>query len=126
MKAQSQIVAVLNIAAGAFYLLIAIAVLIFMSMAGVIVVSQGAPEVAGLIGIVGTAVVAFMAVLGLPSVIGGWALLAGKSWAKPLLLVLAVLHLPNMPFGTALGIYTLVALLSEEPATARPALPTAA
>lgn len=113
MKTHHQLAAILNMAAGAFYLLAAIAVFIFMSMAGVIVATQGEHQGAGIIGIVTVAIICFLAVLGLPSVIGGWALLVGKTWAKPLLLVLSILHLPNIPFGTALGVYTLWVLLSE-------------
>lgn len=41
----------------------------------------------------------------------GWGLLQRDSWARPLALVLAFLSLLNLPFGTALGIYTLWVLL---------------
>ena len=111
-------------AAGAFYLLGAIAVSLFLGMTGIFVATQGEPQGAGILGLITVAVVCFLAVLGLPSVIGGWALLTGKSWARPLLLVISVLHLPNVPFGTALGIYTLWVLLSDEarPGTAAPVL----
>jgi hypothetical protein len=115
MKQHVQAVAALNIAAGALYLMGAVLVFIFMGMASGIVISQGQHEAAGVIGIVAVALFCFLSVLGLPSVIGGWALYAGKSWGKPLVLVLAILHLPNVPLGTALGVYTLWALLREEP-----------
>ncbi len=54
------------------------------------------------------------AVLGL---IAGWGLLERQPWARTLSIVLACFGLLNAPFGTALGIYTLWALLpakSEE------------
>ena len=38
---------------------------------------------------------------------GGWGLLQREFWARPLVLVLAIISLLNMPLGTALGIYTL-------------------
>ena len=38
---------------------------------------------------------------------GGWGLLQRESWARLLVLVLAIISLLNMPLGTALGIYTL-------------------
>ena len=117
MKQHIQTVAILNIAAGALYLLIAAAVFLFMGMATGIVISQGESQAAGIIGIVAVAVSCFIGVIGLPSVIGGWALYTGKSWGRPVVLVLAVLHLPNVPLGTALGIYSLWALLIEEPRT---------
>jgi len=121
MKTHIQIAAALNIAAGALYLIAAAAVFIFMAMAGTIVISQGEHEAAGIIGIVAVTVACFLTLLGLPSVIGGCALFAGKTWARPLLLVLSILHLPNVPFGTALGIYTLWALLRQEPQIQMPA-----
>jgi len=52
-------------------------------------------------------------VLGLPGIIGGWALITERRWGRPLVLVLGVLNLFNLPIGTAVGIYTLWALLSD-------------
>jgi hypothetical protein len=121
MKTHIQIVAVLNIAAGALYLLIGAALFIFVGMAGGIAAFQGEHGAAGVLGIVMFALCGLFAVIALPSIIVGWALFAGKSWARPLALVLAIFHLPNVPFGTALGIYTFWALLT--PDTSRELVP---
>jgi len=43
--------------------------------------------------------------------LAGWGLLQRESWARMLTVVLAFLALFNIPFGTALGIYTLWVLL---------------
>ncbi len=43
--------------------------------------------------------------------IAGWGLLQRESWARMVALVLAFISLFNIPFGTALGVYTLWALL---------------
>ena len=43
--------------------------------------------------------------------LAGWGLLQRESWARLLTIVLAFLALFNVPFGTALGIYTLWVLL---------------
>src|SRR5579863_602767 len=43
----------------------------------------------------------------------GWGLLQREPWARMLTIVLAFLALFNIPFGTALGIYTLWVLLPE-------------
>ena len=115
MKTHIQIVAALHIAMGALSLLAAIAVFAFLGMAGGIVVSQGEHEAAGIIGIVAVVLGGFLAVLALPGIIGGWALFAGRSWGGPFVMVLGVIQLINIPFGTALGIYTLWALLREPP-----------
>lgn len=44
--------------------------------------------------------------------VAGWGLLQREPWARVLLLVLAFISLINIPFGTALGVYTLWVLLS--------------
>ena len=41
----------------------------------------------------------------------GWGLLQREPWARSLAIVMACLNLVHMPFGTALGIYTLWVLL---------------
>jgi hypothetical protein len=115
MKTHIQIVAALHIAMGALSLLAGIAVFAFLGMAGGIVVSQGEHEAAGIIGIVAVVLGGFLAVLALPGILGGWALFAGRSWGRPFVMVLGVIQLINIPFGTALGIYTLWALLREPP-----------
>ena len=63
------------------------------------------------------------AILGL---ITGWGLLQRERWARTLAIVMGCFSLVNMPFGTALGIYTLWVLLpaaseQEYRETARPA-----
>ncbi|HTC95079.1 MAG TPA: hypothetical protein VK699_16665 [Terriglobales bacterium] len=53
----------------------------------------------------------FKSALGLAAGIG---LLQRHSWARILAIVLGVIALLNIPFGTALGVYTLWTLLSPE------------
>ena len=55
-------------------------------------------------------------VLSAASVVGlvtGWGLLNWRDWARTLALVLGALNLLNLPFGTAIGVYTLWVLLPE-------------
>jgi hypothetical protein len=47
-------------------------------------------------------------------VIAGWGLLDRQPWARTLAIVLGFLNLLHMPFGTALGIYTLWVLLPAQ------------
>ena len=75
----------------------------------------GGPEAAMLwlhpfLGII-SVVVAAKAALGF---VTGWGLLQRESWARTLTIVLAFLALFHVPFGTALGIYTLWVLLPAE------------
>jgi hypothetical protein len=113
MKTHIQIVAALHIAFGVLSLLGAIGIFLAMGMAGGIVISQGEQQAAGIIAIVAVALGGFLALLSLPGIIGGWGLYAGRSWGRVVVLVLGALHLLNVPIGTALGVYTFWALLSE-------------
>jgi hypothetical protein len=47
-------------------------------------------------------------------IIIGWGLLAKQPWARMTAIVFGALNLVEMPFGTALGIYTLWVLLPAE------------
>jgi hypothetical protein len=58
-----------------------------------------------------SAIAILVASKGLVGFVAGWGLLQRESWARMLALVLSVLALFNIPFGTALGIYTLWVLL---------------
>jgi len=53
-------------------------------------------------------------VFGVAYLILGWALHARKPWARVFGLILGFLVLLRIPFGTALGIYTIWVLLPEE------------
>jgi predicted nucleic acid-binding Zn ribbon protein len=46
--------------------------------------------------------------------IAGWGLMQHEAWARVVTLVLAFISLPNLPFGTAIGVYTLWVLLSGQ------------
>jgi predicted nucleic acid-binding Zn ribbon protein len=46
--------------------------------------------------------------------IAGWGLLQREPWARVVTLVLAFISLFNIPFGTAIGVYTLWVLLPVE------------
>lgn len=51
---------------------------------------------------------------GVAGIFAGWGLLDRQPWARMLALILGCLNLIDMPFGTALGIYTLWVLLPAE------------
>jgi hypothetical protein len=51
---------------------------------------------------------------GILGIIAGWGLLDRQPWARTLAIVLGVINLIHIPFGTALGIYTLWVLLPAE------------
>ncbi len=61
-----------------------------------------------------TGVAAVLVVVALAGMVAGWGLLHRENWARALALVVAVLALFNVPWGTALGIYTLWVLLPNQ------------
>jgi hypothetical protein len=115
MKNHIQVVAALHIALGALSVLGGIVVFASLGLAGTIAISQGEAEAAGILAIITVVVCGLLVLLGLPGIIGGWALFTERSWGRPLVLVLGILGLFNIPIGTAVGIYTLWALLSRDP-----------
>jgi ABC-type glycerol-3-phosphate transport system permease component len=46
--------------------------------------------------------------------IAGWGLLRRESWARTVALVLAFISLFSVPFGTAIGVYTMWVLLPSQ------------
>jgi hypothetical protein len=56
----------------------------------------------------------FVILKALLSIATGLGLLQRESWARPLAIVMSFFELLHIPFGTALGIYTLVVLLPGE------------
>ena len=82
-----------------------------------IVGASGDPDAAiavPIIGITGLAIVILLLALSLPSVFVGIGLLQRKRWARIAGIVLSIMSLPMIPFGTILGIYGLWVLFSKE------------
>ena len=75
---------------------------------------SGEREVMFLTGTIGISVAAFLIVVSIPGVIAGIGLLRFRPWARILAIIVGVLHILSFPFGTALGVYTLVVLLHAE------------
>ncbi len=74
----------------------------------------GEPEVMAILGTIAPIIGLFMAVVGVPMVVGGVGLLKRRSWARILVLIVSVLALFKIPVGTALGIYSIWAMLQDE------------
>ena len=93
-------------------LFLAIGVFVFILLTGIGAVS-GDAEAMSILAIVGTSVALLMTVMALPGIIAGYGLLKRRSWGRVLAIVVAVLSLFNVPFGTVLGIYALWVLLQQ-------------
>ncbi len=63
---------------------------------------------------VGIVLTLFAQILSLPGIVVGVGLLKRKPWAWILAIVLSILYLINFPLGTALAVYGLWVLLSQD------------
>jgi phage shock protein PspC (stress-responsive transcriptional regulator) len=111
MEEHVKILGILYIAFSAFGLIIAFIVFVAVTGGGLI---SGDETAIAITSIVGIAIAGILVLLSAPGIIGGMGLLKRQSWARILVLVLGVINLINIPFGTALGIYTIWALTHRE------------
>lgn len=63
-----------------------------------------------ILSVVGTTVGVIMVVLAIPGLFAAYGLLKHKAWSRMLTLILAVIGLVNFPFGTVIGVYSLLVL----------------
>ena len=117
MSTHIRILGVLHLVLGGLGLLAGVVfILFFGGLAGVVGSSgeSGGFFSGSVLGIIGIAIFLVATVLSLPSLIAGIGLLQFRPWGRILGIILSVLHLFNVPFGTTVGIYGLWALLSPE------------
>lgn len=118
MREHVKIVAILNIALGCLGVLGALFILAAAgTLAGFIagwVDPADAAAAAPIVAAIGIAIAIFLLILSLPSIIGGWGLLRFRPWARILMIVISALDLLHVPIGTAIGVYGLWVLLSEQ------------
>ncbi len=119
MKTHIQILAILNIAWGALGFLGALLIfLIFGGAMGIIGVAAhndpGAGIAIPIVGLVGGVIFLIIVITSVPSLVIGIGLLRCASWSRIAGIILSAVHLLNIPFGTALGIYGLWVLLSRD------------
>lgn len=114
------IIAVGNLICG-FFMLVAVPFLMIIFAIPVIATPQEKGVVAILL--VGLAIIAVLVILAAPFLFAGWGLLKNKRWGIAAALVASAFNLMNIPFGTALAIYTIWAVSSgnlvAEPKTRR-------
>jgi len=118
MQTHVKILGAIHIVFGGLGVLAALIILaIFGGIAGLLgtagIETHGAEAAIPVLGIIGTVLFVFLAVISIPGLVAGIGLLQFCNWARILTIVLSALHLLNFPFGTALGIYGLWVLLSQ-------------
>lgn len=117
METHVKVLGVLQIALGCLSLLFAVVIMVvFLGGVGAMGFSgdPDAQRALPLVGFVGTAVVTFLIVMSLPGILTGIGLLRHRPWARIVGIVLSVLSLMMIPFGTLVGIYGLWVLFSKD------------
>ncbi len=118
MQTHVKVLGVVYLAFGACMLLGALFLALTMGGVASIVGATAEPHDAAIaipiLGIAGTALVIFLSVFSLPSLITGYGLLYFKPWARIVGIVLSALCLIHIPIGTIIGAYGLWVLLNKE------------
>ena len=90
-----------------------IGIFIFVLLTGIGAATQE-KEAFLILSIIGTSVGVFFIVLSVPGIIGGIGLFKRKEWSRILVLIISAIDLLNIPFGTALGIYSIWVLVQQD------------
>ena len=112
-----KIVAILHIVLGALTVLAAVVVFAVMGGIATFLGASGSSDVfpaIPIVGGIGGIIFVVLLALGLPGIIAGIGLLKFRPWARILGIIISAFDLIHFPFGTALGVYGLWALLSRE------------
>ena len=111
MDQHFNVIAYLNMAYGILILAVALFVGSLLSLIGA---ATGDPEAARVLGPIGGLLSVVLVIIGAPYVIAGYGLLKRTAWGRIMAMVMDALALFSIPFGTALGIYSLWALTRPE------------
>ena len=117
MDTHVKVLGALQIALGVFGLFAALVLVLVFGVASSAVGLSHDPEATialPIIGITGLALVTLLIVLSLPGVVIGIGLIRRRPWARIAGIVLSILGLMMVPFGTILGVYGLWVLFSNE------------
>jgi len=118
MDMHVKVLGVLYLALSAFFLVIALLIVVTLGGTAGIVGAAAEPQDAAIaipvIGIAGTALAIFLVVFALPGLATGYGLLTYRPWARVVGIVLSAISLVNIPLGTVLGAYGLWVLLNKD------------
>jgi hypothetical protein len=117
MQTHVKVLAVLHIVFGVLGVLVGLGIFaLFGGIAGLVQMDHNpdATFAAPMMGAIGGFVLIVLLVLSVPGIIAGVGLLSYQPWARILTIVLSMLDLISIPFGTALGIYGLWVLFTRE------------
>jgi len=111
MKKHVTILGALYIACGCMQVLIALIFFLLLVGGGILSCDE---EAIAITSAIGSAIASFLILLAAPDIIGGIGLLKERRWSRILVLILGCLNLFSIPFGTALGVYTIWVLMDDE------------
>lgn len=118
MLTHVKVLGVLNIVLSALGILVGILLFaIFGGIAGLIGATDhgdGRLIAMPILGAIGALIFLVVMVISIPGIIIGAGLLKMRPWARILGIVISALNVVNFPFGTAVGVYGLWVLLSNE------------
>jgi hypothetical protein len=114
MQKHINIVAALQIGFSIFGILFAFLIYVILNLIGDF---TDEPEANVILSIVANAIATVFIILAIPGIIGGIGLFKRKEWARILVLILSVLDLFHFPVGTAVGVYSIWALVQPEVVT---------
>ncbi len=115
MEKHINVVAALQIGLSIFNLLIAFFIFTILKLVGGFVDDANGATILSLIADI-LAIV--LIIVSIPGIFAGIGLYKRKEWARILTLVLSVIEIFSFPFGTAIGIYSIWALIQPETITA--------
>ena len=111
MEKHINVVAALQIGLSIFTLLMVVLSYTILNLIGGFIDEPNSKMV---LSIVSDVIAAFLVIVSIPGLIAGLGLYRRKEWARILTLVISVIALFNFPFGTAIGIYSIWALVQPE------------
>ncbi len=119
MDGHVKLLAILYIVFGVLGALAALIILmVFGGAAGIISAASGGDPGARvaipIVSVVGGLIFVLLLILSVPCIAAGIGLMNYREWGRVLALVLSVLNLLNIPFGTLLGAYGLWVLLNQQ------------
>ncbi len=111
MEKHVRTLSLLYIILGFFHIFAAVIVFVIIAGAGLL---SGDIDAITITSIVATVIASILVITAVPGIVGGFVLYRRKEWARIFVLVLGFLNLPAIPFGTALGTYTIWVLVNDE------------
>lgn len=115
MEKHINIVAALQIGLSIFNLLVALLIFTILKL---VVGFVDEPNAETILSIIADVLAIVFVVISVPGILAGLGLYRRKEWARILTLILSVIEIFSFPFGTAIGIYSIWALVQPETITA--------